>query len=156
MINKTSFFTRNAEAVLAVLFTLFLAFQYHTDRLWLAHTASAKVIFGIYLLLLCCALFAELFLLFRARKTAHPYYLLTCIPLAVYLSGAAETMLLPWLTLSYFVLVGVVRLVTFFRCRARGDLEQKRNCSAMLTEFVLALCLLFSRFITFADLYSIA
>ena len=156
MINKTSFLTRNAEAVLAVLFTLFLTFQYHTDRLWLAHMAPAKVVLGIYLSLLCCALLMELFLLFRARKMAHPYYLLTCIPLAVYLSGAAETMLLPWLTLGYFILVGVARLVTFFRCRAIGDLEQKRNGSAMLTEFVLALCILFSRFITFADLYSIA
>lgn len=155
MTRTRSFLIRYAEPILAVLFTLFLAYRYSDDLLWLAHALPPDRVKQLYVLLVLFLFLLECALQVRSRKTGQPYYLLTGIPIEAYLSGAAVTVLLPWVTLVYFAAVGGMRLWLYLRCRGPEQTKQRRYRSAMLVDLVLALCLMFTRFVTFADVYAL-
>ncbi len=155
MTRTRSFLVCYAEPILALLFTLFLAYRYGDDLLWLAHALPPERVKLLYVLLVLSLFLLECALQVRARRTGQPYYLLTCIPIQTYLSGAAATVLLPWLTLLYFAAVGGMRLWRYLRCRGPEQTKQRRYCSALLVDLALALCLLFTRFVTFADVYAL-
>ena len=154
MTRTRSFLFRYAEPILAVLFTLCLAYRYGDDLLWLAHALPPARVKLLYVLLVLFLFLLECVLQVRARRTGQPYYLLTCIPIGAYLSGAAVTVLLPWFTLLYFAAVGGMRLWMYLQCRGPELAKQRRYYSALLVDLVLALCTIFTRFVTSASLYA--